>query len=256
MIIYPKINPVFLAMGPIELRWYGLAYVVGIVGAAFLLRKEFKNRLDLTTDDLLNVITYLILGILIGGRLGYILFYDPIYYMTHWVKCLAIWEGGMSYHGGALGAMTAVLMFAKHFRKNAWILLDLLGVGSTIGIALGRLSNFINGELYGRVSSVPWAMVFPNGGPLPRHPSQLYEAGLEGVLLFAILYTLLKRAQLKSGVLFGLYVVGYGTIRFGLEFLREPDAQIGLVWGLVSIGQMLSLCMIVAGAGLIIKRAR
>ena len=236
-----------MEIGPLQLRWYGLAYVLGVVLGVTVLRKEFKSRLQFNSDQLLGFMTYVMVGILLGGRLGYVLFYDLVYYMQFPARVLALWQGGMSFHGGAIGAAIAVGLFAKFQKKPIWPLLDLLSVGATIGLGLGRLANFINGELFGRVSDAPWAMVFPGGGPLPRHPSQLYEAFFEGLILFLVLFLLMKKAKLKDGQLFAAFLFFYGIIRFSLEFFREPDTQLGFFFSWLTMGQLLSGVMGVAG---------
>jgi phosphatidylglycerol:prolipoprotein diacylglycerol transferase len=254
MMNYPEINPVIFEVGPFAIRWYGMAYVLGILAGFLLLKSEFKKRLNMNQAMVMDVMTWVIIGIIIGGRIGYILFYDLAYYLQFPFKIFAVWEGGMSYHGGALGVLVSTWIFAKKNNKSLWGILDLLAVGSTIGIGLGRLANFINGELYGRVSSVPWAMVFPMGGPLPRHPSQLYEAFFEGGVLFLILFWLLKKTTLKNGNILGLYLIGYGVIRIGIECVREPDTQLGLFWNMISMGQILSGAMVLTGIVILSRR--
>lgn len=249
MIPYPNLSPFFLELGPLKLRWYSLAYILGILGGTWFLRKNFKDQLSFTQDHFLNFITYLIIGMLLGGRLGYVLIYDFSYFFKHPFEILQLWHGGMSYHGGGIGCTLALLLFSKYYKKNIWSLLDLFGIGATIGIGLGRLANFINGELFGRVSQVPWAMIFPQGGPLPRHPSQLYEAFFEGPVLFCILYIVLKNKP-RSGLLFSIYLICYAIMRFVIEFFREPDPQLGLLWGWLSTGQLLCILMALAGIGI------
>ncbi len=250
MIKYPEIDPVFLKLGPLEFRWYGLAYVLGLFLPFILFKKDFETRFQMFAEDRSNLMIFLMIGIIIGGRLGYVIFYDPINYISNPFGILMLNKGGMSYHGGAVGAMLAVIFYASRYKKPTFLLLDLLGLFSTIGIGLGRLANFINGELYGRVSNVAWAMVFPRGGHLPRHPSQLYEAFFEGLVLFLILFYLLKKHSLKPGQLFAVYIFLYGIFRFFIEFTREPDPQIGLFFGLFSMGQLLCLLWIVIGSSL------
>jgi len=247
MIPYPHIDPVFFRLGPIQLRWYGLAYILGLLGAVWLFKKDLKKRASLSGDQVINLISFIMVGVLIGGRLGYILVYDLSFYIQNPSELLAFWHGGMAYHGAALGSVVALVAFSLIYHVNLWVLLDFLGIGSTIGLCLGRMANFINGELYGRLTDVPWAMVFPNGGPLARHPSQLYEAFFEGIVLFIILFILLKKMSLKNGQLFSIYLCLYGLFRYSLEFFREPDPQIGLLWNVISMGQLLSLIMVAAG---------
>lgn len=250
MLNYPNIDPVLVSIGPLQIRWYGLSYLLGLFSAFFFLRPYFKKQFNLTTDDMLDLMTACVVGVVLGGRLGYIFFYDFAYYLNHPLDMVAIWHGGMSYHGGGIGAVLGMYYYAR--KKNiSWIkLLDSLGIGSCFGIFFGRLANFINGELYGRITDVPWGMVFPGGGPYPRHPSQLYESFFEGFVLFWILYFFMTRVSLKQGQLFSLYLVFYGLFRFCLEFTRQPDAQLGFVFTLFTMGQCLSFVMIMLGVSL------
>jgi phosphatidylglycerol---prolipoprotein diacylglyceryl transferase len=244
---YPDIDPIFLRLGPLEFRWYGLAYIMGVLGTAALFKRFFQPKFNLNEDQLLNMITAGILGILLGGRIGYVLVYDFSYFMSTPLDVFAFWKGGMSYHGGAVGAITGIIVFARLNKLDVWGLLDMLAWGSTIGIFFGRLANFINGELFGRVGDVPWAMVFPGGGSLARHPSQLYEAFFEGAILFLILWFLFKKARLKAGQLGASYLIFYGVFRFFIEFFRQPDSQLGFVFGPFSMGQILCFGMIFIG---------
>lgn len=250
MISYPDIDPIIFSLGPFALRWYSLAYIVGIGGGFHLFKSDFR-KLGLNNDDVINLMTILMLGVILGGRIGYVFFYDLGYYLENPANIAAIWNGGMSFHGGAIGAMLGFLIFANKKQLSPWGLLDILGIGSTIGIFLGRIANFINGELYGRVTDVPWGMVFPSGGPLPRHPSQLYEALLEGLFLFLFLLILKRRFRLKSGQLFAVYLITYAACRFVVEFFREPDVQIGFVFLNFSMGQVLSAIMVLVGSFLL-----
>ncbi len=243
---YPEISPTLFSLGPLAFRWYGLMYIAGLIGGYFVIRDPAKAELGLTREDLINFFTYLMIGVILGGRLGYILIYDLAYYLAHPLHLFAYWEGGMSYHGGALGAVIATTFYATRRKVSRLWMLDYIALCSPIGIGLGRLGNFINGELFGRVTtSTPWAMVFPNGGPLPRHPSQLYEALGEGLLLFLLLVLAQNQRlkPLKTGQLFGLYFIFYGIIRFCLEYFREPDAQLGLLGMGLSMGQWLCVGM-------------
>ncbi|MEK7298620.1 MAG: prolipoprotein diacylglyceryl transferase [Candidatus Margulisiibacteriota bacterium] len=250
---FPDLNPIAFSTGPFQVRWYGLMYLFGIGGAILLLKRPLKRRLGLTGDQIMTLVTVLLVGIILGGRLGYILFYDLAYYLGHPLEIWAYWRGGMSYHGGALGCVLALLWFSRSHRVPLLPLLDYLAMGSTLGLALGRIGNFINGELYGRITRVSWGMVFPTGGPLPRHPSQLYEAVLEGPILFLCLWMAHRWGRLKDGQVFALYLVLYGTFRFFLEFFREPDLQLGYFWGVATMGQLLCMAMIVVGLGLGLK---
>jgi len=213
--------------------------------------KPSLQGLGLSNDAVWDLPTYLIIGILLGGRIGYVVFYDAAYYLAHPLHVISVWEGGMAYHGGALGAVAASWLFARRHRIPILPLLDVMGWVSTIGIGLGRVANFINGELVGRVADVPWAMIFPNNGDVARHPSQLYEALGEGVVLFALLSLIRRSKRLIPGQLFGTYLVGYGVIRFGLEYFREPDIQKGFVLAQLSMGQVLCSLMVVGGVGII-----
>jgi len=252
MINYPNIDPILVSIGPIHIRWYGLAYIIGILTAMRYLRSTLTNTLLLSKDQQSSLMIYVLIGIILGGRFGYIIFYDLNYYLANPLQWLAVWNGGMSYHGGGIGAVIAVGCFARNYQKSFLLLLDVLGIGTTFGLFLGRIANFINAELYGRVTDVPWGMIFPNAGPLPRHPSQLYEAFFEGVILFIILHVLSQKKWLKPGQLFGVYWVCYGLFRFIIEFFRQPDAHLGTVLGPLSMGQVLCGIMIIGG-GIFIK---
>ena len=203
------------------------------------------KKISLSTN-ISDLTTNIVIGLLIGGRLGYVIFYDPLFYIQHPSLILAIWTGGMSFHGGAIGACFGALKFAKKNQLNILKTMDLLAICSTPGILFGRIANFINGELYGRVTTAPWGMIFPGAGPLPRHPSQLYEAIFEGIALFLILILCIKFAY-KQGRLFGIFLVGYSGFRFAIEFTREPDAHIGLLALNLSMGQYLSIIMFIIG---------
>ena len=255
-IILPEFNKFAVQFGGFGIRWYAIAYLVGLLAGWYLLRRE-ADKIDSplrheTVDILLN---YVLFGIIIGGRLGYILFYNSGYYLAHPLAMLRIWEGGMAFHGALLGIAIAVLIMAKRHHVPFFLLTDRIALVVPIGLFFGRLSNFINGELYGRVTDVPWAMVFPNSDGQPRHPSQLYEAGLEGLLLGVIMLMLWRRGWLhQHGRVTGVLLAGYGVARSMIEFVREPDAQIGLLLDSVSMGQLLSVPMIIFGAYLIMRR--
>jgi len=255
-IILPEFNRFAVQFGGFGIRWYAIAYLVGLLAGWYLLRREASHigsplRLE-TVDILLN---YVLLGIIVGGRLGYILFYNSAYYLAHPLAMLRIWEGGMAFHGALLGIAIAILIMAKRHHVPFFLLTDRIALVVPIGLFFGRLSNFINGELYGRVTAVPWAMVFPNSDGQPRHPSQLYEAGLEGLLLGVIMLMLWRRGWLhQHGRVTGVLLAGYGVARSMIEFVREPDAQIGLLLDSVSMGQLLSVPMIIFGAYLIMRR--
>jgi phosphatidylglycerol:prolipoprotein diacylglycerol transferase len=250
MLSYPQIDPVIFSIGPLHLRWYGLMYVLGFLGAYLLVKKQIKEfgyrELDKHFENL-NMI--LILSVVIGGRLGYVLFYNLPYYLEHPMEIPATWSGGMSFHGAALAILLSGLVFSYTTKVNFWKAGDIYLATVPIGLGLGRLGNFINGELYGRVTDVPWGMVFPEGGPLPRHPSQLYEAFLEGVVLFILLWSLRKKPWARGsrwphGSITALFLIGYGVFRIIVENFREPDQHLGFLLGGLTMGQFLSLFMI------------
>jgi phosphatidylglycerol---prolipoprotein diacylglyceryl transferase len=254
---FPQIDPVLIEIGPFAIRWYALAYIAGIVLGWRLARRLVQRAPRASAPEQLDdFITWVTLGIVLGGRLGYVLFYRPGYYLFHPLEALAIWHGGMSFHGGALGVIVALWWFARS-QKLDWLrFADRVVCVVPIGLGLGRLANFINGELWGRVApDVPWAMVFPGAGPLPRHPSQLYQAGLEGVALFTLLMVLVARPGIRarSGFLSGAFLAGYGVARILGEFFRQPDAHLGFLWGGATMGQLLSLPMIAVGAWLMLR---
>lgn len=247
MIAYPQIDPVAFEIGPLAIRWYGLMYLLGFFAAYFLIRHLARLRqMALTSEELSDLLFYCMLGVILGGRFGYVFFYDAAHYFRHPLKILAIWQGGMSFHGGFLGVVLAASWYC--WRKNKPLLLtgDILVTAATIGLGLGRLGNFINGELWGRVTDVPWGMVFPGAGPQPRHPSQLYEVALEGILLFAVLY-FLHRRKAVPGTPFFSFLFLYGLFRLIAEFFRQPDPHLGFLWGTVTMGQLLSIPMILFG---------
>ena len=247
MIPYPSIEPEIVHIGPLAIRWYGVMYLFGFAASYFLVKKQIiKRGLPLSGDFLESLYTYIILGLVIGARLGYVLFYDLSAYLTHPLEIFAVWHGGMSFHGGLIGSVVCGILYCKRSHADTWRVADLVSATAPIGLGLGRLGNFINGELYGRVTDMPWGMIFPNGGLLPRHPSQLYEFFLEGVVLFAVLWIMKDRVN-RSGILLSLFIMLYGMIRFLIEFFREPDSQLGFVLGHFTMGQILSACMVLAG---------
>src|SRR6185369_8034814 len=224
---FPHIDPVFLSIGPLQFRWYGLMYVLGFVATYLIIRAESRRKqLPLTGDDVADLVFYGALGVVLGGRLGYILFYNLPFYLTNPLRVFAVWEGGMSFHGGFLGVIASVMIFARRKRIPFFTLIDMAAQCAPVGLGLGRLGNFINGELYGRQTDVPWGIIFPGGGGVPRHPSQLYEAFLEGLVLF-VLVRIASRRSAATGVAGWTFVAGYGLFRFIVEFFRQPDAQIG-----------------------------
>lgn len=253
MLPYPEIDPVALAIGPLKIHWYGLMYLVGI-GAGWWLAARRLPRFDpsWTRDTLSDLVFWVALGVIVGGRLGYVLFYDPQQYFSNPLKIFAIMDGGMSFHGGMLGVLFCTLWFARRTKKPFFELMDFIAPLVPIGLGAGRIGNFINGELWGKVSDLPWAMVFPTGGPEPRHPSQLYQFALEGVALFVILWLYTRKPRPTMAVT-GLFGLCYGIFRFIVEFVRVPDAQLGyLAFGWLTMGQLLCLPMILGGLGLMI----
>lgn len=254
---FPDIDPVIVQFGPLAIHWYGLGYVVGILFGWWYSKRLVStphlwanDTPPMKPEDLDDFLVWAAVGVVAGGRIGYILFYDFARYIESPLDILAVWQGGMSFHGGMLGTILAMVLFARRRGIPAWSLLDVVAAGVPVGLGLVRIANFINSELWGRPTDVAWAFVFPNGGPEPRHPSQLYEAALEGVVLFAILALLtwsglkLKRPKFIGGA----FVAGYGVSRIIVEFFREPDAHLGyLAGGWLTMGMLLSLPMVAAG---------
>jgi phosphatidylglycerol---prolipoprotein diacylglyceryl transferase len=264
-IAFPLFNPIALQIGPIAIRWYALAYICGIVlgwlYARSLVKKErlWGGPAPISLVQLDDFILWVTIGIIVGGRTGYVLFYNPVFFAQHPSEIFELWKGGMSFHGGFLGCVAAVMLFARNNGISILSLGDITTAVGPIGLFLGRLANFINSELWGRPAdaSVPWAMVFPNGGPLPRHPSQLYEAGLEGILLFTILAVMIRMGALtRPGLILGSFITIYAFARITGEFFREPDPQLGFLWGGLTMGMLLSVPMIIAGAILIVMAWR
>jgi phosphatidylglycerol:prolipoprotein diacylglycerol transferase len=256
-IAFPAIDPVIVEIGPFAIRWYALAYIGGLVlGWLYMRWLVQRPGWRLTQVDLDDLLLYITLGVVLGGRIGYVLFYKPSFYLSHPGEILAVWQGGMSFHGGLIGVLVAMALFAWR-RGIAFLEIgDAVAAAVPIGLFFGRIANFINGELFGRASDVPWAMAFPHGGPEPRHPSQLYEAALEGLLLFAILFFLARRPRNpdQAGRISGLFLIGYGLARCFVELFREPDEHLGfLLGGGVTMGQILSLPMILAGLFLLAR---
>lgn len=249
----PSIDPVFLRLGPLEFRWYGLMYIIGFLSAYVIIRSQVKRRgLNLSAEAVSDIVFYIATGVVLGGRCGYILFYNLTWYLAHPLKVFAVWEGGMSFHGGLLGATVAAVIVFRKFTLDILAMADIVALTVPIGLGLGRVGNFINGELYGRVTTLPIGIVFPGGGALPRHPSQLYEAFLEGCVLSGILWWLSYRDTPK-GTVFWSFIGGYGLFRFVVEFFREPDQQLGFLWGGATMGQLLSLPMFVLGVMMVVR---
>ncbi|GKT07914.1 prolipoprotein diacylglyceryl transferase [Desulforhabdus sp. TSK] len=250
MIPFPNIDPNLISIGPIHVRWYGVMYVLGFLAAYLLIQKQERAReIGLVGVVAQDLIFYLAIGLIVGARLGYVLFYqynNYAAYLKNPVEIIATWHGGMSFHGGLLGAALAGWIFCRRRKLPFPAVADSVFVTVPIGLGLGRLGNFINGELWGRTTNVPWAMIFPDGGPLPRHPSQLYESLGEGLLLFILLWRLRQR-RFRDGMMVVFFLVFYGIIRFIIEFFREPDVQLGFLATFFTMGQLLCLAMILAG---------
>lgn len=257
MIPFPNVDPVAIHLGPLAIRWYSLAYIAGILLGWWMIIKEHARKpiAGLTPKALDDMVMWAVLGIILGGRLGYVFFYKPDYYFAHPVQILHIWEGGMSFHGGLLGVIIAFYLFCRKFGIRFFALIDVIACAAPIGLFFGRIANFINGELYGRPTDMPWGIVFPRGGELPRHPSQLYEAGMEGVLLFCVLFVMLKYfdAREKPGLLGGVFIAGYAVSRGIAECFREPDEFLGFFFGFVTMGQLLCIPMLAYGIYLILR---
>ncbi len=256
LIPYPSIHPVLLSIGPVDIRWYSLAYVVGILlGWRYIIALANRDKSSIRRKDIDDFLIWAMLGIIIGGRIGWVLFYHPSYYLIHPHQILFIWQGGMSFHGGILGMITALLIFTRSRKIPFFSLADFVSCAAPIGLFLGRIANFINGELYGQVTNVPWAMIFPTGGAVARHPSQLYEAVLEGLLLFGILFWMSRRQSLRCqpGMLTGTFLCGYAVARIICEFFRQPDAHIGFLFANSTMGQLLSAPILLAGVFVIVR---
>jgi phosphatidylglycerol:prolipoprotein diacylglycerol transferase len=256
LIPYPEINPVLISLGPLPIRWYALAYIAGLIfGWAYArhlvgsdaLWDGLRRPTPASIDDL---IVYIAFGIILGGRLGYVLFYNPAFYFVHPGEIVAVWKGGMSFHGGLIGAALGIILFARQVKVPVLSVMDVSAAAVPIGLFLGRLANFIKPELWGRPSDMPWATIFPGSDGVPRHPSQLYEAGLEGILLFIVLYVAIRLGALRRpGLATGIFAIGYGAARITCEFFREPDPQLGFLFGRATMGMILSLPLIAAGLG-------
>jgi phosphatidylglycerol---prolipoprotein diacylglyceryl transferase len=255
---FPAINPVLISIGPFAIRWYALAYIVGIIAGWFYARaiiasqKLWGGPAPITVAEYDDFIIWITLGIILGGRIGYVLFYNLPHFIAHPLEVFELWNGGMSFHGGFLGCVVATVAFALRRGLPMLSLGDITTAVAPIGLFLGRIANFINGELWGRPTDVPWAMIFPNGGPVPRHPSQLYEAALEGLVLLIVLGLMVRLGALKRpGLITGAFAVGYGVARSVCELFREPDAQLGFLWGGLTMGMLLCIPLIAAGIGVI-----
>lgn len=258
-LVFPAFDPVAVSFGPLVIRWYALAYLAGfLLGWRYCLYLARRNPTGPSPEMFDEFLTWAVVGTVIGGRLGYILFYNAEDYFSHPIEMLKIWHGGMSFHGGMIGVIGAAWMFARRHKLKFFAFTDVLACVTPIGLMLGRIANFINGELYGRVTAAPWGMVFPRGGELPRHPSQLYEATLEGLVLLIIMYLLWWQEKLRarSGLLSGFFLFAYGVFRASLECFREPDQQLGFLFQDMTMGQILCVPMILYGLYLILYTER
>jgi phosphatidylglycerol:prolipoprotein diacylglycerol transferase len=248
MIQYPSFDPVAFRLGPLAVRWYGIAYLLGFVcGYGVLRRAGRRGILPLDANAVGDLLTWIVVGVILGGRLGYVLFYNLGYFLDHPLKVFAVWEGGMAFHGALIGVAVATWLFSRSRGVPFLRVGDGLALAAPPGLFFGRLANFINGELFGRPSHVPWAMVFPEGGPLPRHPSQLYEAVLEGPLLWAVVLAVAAFRPSRPGRVAAAFLLAYGVFRFLVEFTREPDAQLGFILGPFTMGQALSATAFLGG---------
>ena len=256
---YPAIDPVLLEIGPFAIRWYALSYIAGILLAwRYMIWLARQSPVEITKEHVDDFVVWATLGIVLGGRLGYVIFYKPGYYLQNPLEALAVWQGGMSFHGGLLGVIFAVWLFCRR-RGYSWIAVgDIVACTAPVGLFLGRIANFINGELYGRVTDLPLGMVFPGGGPFPRHPSQIYEALLEGLVLFFVLLWLVRRPSSfeNPGLLSGVFLAGYAIARATAEVFRQPDAFIGFLAVGTTMGQWLSLPLFIVGVWLIVRSCR
>ncbi len=258
---FPAIDPIALEIGPLAIRWYALAYLAGfLLGWRYCVRLARKAPLAPTPEHIDEFLTWAVIGVIVGGRLGFVLFYEPTYYLQNPVEIVKIWTGGMSFHGGLLGVAVAEVLFAWRHRIRLLSLADVIAAAAPIGLFFGRIANFINGELWGRATDLPWAMVFPHplAGGVPRHPSQLYEAVLEGLVLFVVCWLLVRRREvrLRPGLVTGVFLIGYGIGRFLVEFVRESDPALGDVLLGMTMGQALCVPMVLAGFGLVLYARR
>ena len=259
VLLFPNLDPVAIQLGPLAIRWYALAYIVGIILSWRLMRRLVALAPEVaTTTQVDDFVSWATLGVVLGGRLGYCLFYQPSVYLADPIGILRVWTGGMSFHGGMLGVAIAILLFCRHHRIPILGFSDRLAVCAPIGLGLGRVANFVNGELWGRPASqsLPWAMIFPRADAVPRHPSQIYQALMEGLILFLVMILLSRHETIRSrfGLLTGIFLIGYGMARIIGELFREPDDFLGFLWLGATMGQLLSLPMIVAGSWLVLRR--
>jgi phosphatidylglycerol---prolipoprotein diacylglyceryl transferase len=255
---FPAIDPIAVSLGPLAIRWYALAYIAGlIIGWRYCLALAQRPPHLVGTREVDDFLVWATLGVVLGGRIGYVLFYNFGYFAHHPLQILFVWHGGMSFHGGALGVTAAILLFTRQRQLPLFAFSDIITEAIPIGLFFGRIANFINGELYGRPTDMPWAMIFPVGGPVPRHPSQLYEAFCEGMLLFLLLFVAERRgARERSGIVTGLFLAGYAVARMSGELFRQPDPQLGYLFFGTTMGQLLSLPVLIAGIAIILWARR
>lgn len=252
-----NLNPVLMHLGPLQIHWYGMMYAISFVAGYYLICYLVPKRgVPLDREGVTELAIYLLVGVFLGGRLGYVILYNLPYYLEHPEQIVAVWDGGMSFHGGLIGVIVTTVLFSRKSGISFWSLAELVVPVAPLGLFLGRIGNFINGELWGRPSDVPWAMIFPraplvHGIMVPRHPSQLYEAALEGFLLFIVLWIMAQKHWPK-GLIFGTFLTLYGSFRFFVEFFRQPDPQLGYIGGVITMGQILSIPMILIGIGVIV----
>ncbi len=254
-----NLEPILFSFGFFEIRWYSLAYVFGILigwwlGKKIIIKRLESENLDLDPNEFDNLITYIIISLIVGGRLGYAVFYNPTYYFLNPIEIVKVWEGGMSFHGALIGIILGTFLFSINKKISALFFLDIIAYVAPIGIFFGRIANFINGELVGKTTSVFWGVIFPNFGNLPRHPSQLYEAFLEGIILFIIMNLVMFKKGYKTGTCSCVFLIFYGIFRIISEFFREPDIQIGYLFNILSMGTVLSIVMILIGIIISIKK--
>ena len=261
MIVH-NFDPVLIDLGLFQIRWYSIAYILGIIIGWVYATKIIKlttinkyNFEQIKTSQFDDLVIYLIIGIILGGRLGYVIFYNFEYYSQNFFEIFKLWRGGMSFHGGLLGVIVSIIFFSKKTKTNFFKFADIVSCVAPIGLCLGRIANFINGELYGKISTLPWAVIFPNGGSVARHPSQIYEAILEGIILFILINYLALKKQLlfKTGYISGLFLVSYSILRMFSEIFREPDIHLGLFFNYFSLGTLLSMATLVVGLVIIMS---
>ena len=254
---FPNIDPVIFSVGPVAVRWYALAYIAGLLlGIKYVSIFVSKSPYSLDKKSVDDLLVWMTIGVIVGVRIGYVIFYNFDSYLENPISILKVWEGGMSFHGGLLGVIVATFILCRQRRLDFWGVSDAIACAAPIGLFFGRIANFVNGELYGRFSDLPWAVRFPQGGSLPRHPSQLYEAILEGLFLFFILFFFSRKDKLRHrlGLLSGIFMIGYGVSRIFFEFFRSPDPQIGFFMETYTMGQLLSVPLIIIGVYLVLSR--